>query len=212
MAKKAKTAKAGAGAQRRAAQRQERETRAKELPPAGPVAEPAFFYGFEVAWAKLALVRVLFFGLLALDALLQISHAPRYGAGGFNVAQLPGLDAIAPGRALMATTQLVEAYLFVLAALEFQQARLPERRHINGRELALAFRDLALDRFGVMARVVLEHWGITSTSDFGDVVFALVESELLLSQPGDRREDFFGVYAFEDAFEREYPWSGAAHA
>ena len=105
-----------------------------------------------------------------------------------------------------------QAYLFVLAALEFQQARLPERRHINGRELALACRDLALDRFGVMARVVLEHWGITSTSDFGDVVFALVESELLLSQPGDRREDFLGVYAFEDAFEREYPWSGAAHA
>jgi uncharacterized repeat protein (TIGR04138 family) len=105
-----------------------------------------------------------------------------------------------------------QAYLFVLAALEFQQARLTERRHINGRELALACRDLALDRFGVMARVVLEHWGITSTADFGDAVFALVESELLLSQPGDRREDFIGVYSFEDAFEREYPWSGAAHA
>lgn len=105
-----------------------------------------------------------------------------------------------------------QAYLFVLAALEFQQARLTERRHINGRELALACRDLALERFGVMARVVLEHWGITSTADLGDVVFALVESELLLSQPGDRREDFSGVYSFEDAFEREYPWSGAAHA
>lgn len=105
-----------------------------------------------------------------------------------------------------------QAYLFVLAALEFQQSRLTERRHINGRELALACRDLALDRFGVMARVVLEHWGITSTADLGDVVFALVESELLLSQPGDRREDFIGVYSFEDAFEREYPWSGAAHA
>lgn len=105
-----------------------------------------------------------------------------------------------------------QAYLFVLAALEFQQSRLTERRHINGRELALACRDLALERFGVMARVVLEHWGITSTADLGDVVFALVESELLLSQPGDRREDFIGVYGFEDAFEREYPWSGAAHA
>jgi uncharacterized repeat protein (TIGR04138 family) len=104
-----------------------------------------------------------------------------------------------------------QAYLFVLAALEFQQSRLAERRHISGRELAAACRDLAIERYGVMARVMLEHWGITSTADIGDVVFALVESDLLLSQPGDRREDFIGVYSFEDAFEREYPWRGAVH-
>lgn len=104
-----------------------------------------------------------------------------------------------------------QAYLFVLAALEFHQSRLTERRHITGRELALACRDLAIDRFGVMARLVLEYWGITSTGDLGDVVFALVESDLLLSQPGDRREDFLDVYGFEDAFERNYPWRGAAH-
>lgn len=104
-----------------------------------------------------------------------------------------------------------QAYLFVLAALEFQQSRLAERRHISGRELAAACRDLAIERYGVMARVMLEHWGITSTADIGDVVFALVESDLLLSQPGDRRDDFIGVYSFEDAFEREYPWRGAVH-
>jgi uncharacterized repeat protein (TIGR04138 family) len=104
-----------------------------------------------------------------------------------------------------------QAYLFVLAALEFHQSRLTERRHITGRELALACRDLAIERFGVMARPVLEHWGITSTGDLGDVVFALVESDLLLSQPGDRREDFLDVYDFADAFERKYPWRGAVH-
>lgn len=104
-----------------------------------------------------------------------------------------------------------QAYLFVLAALEFQQSRLAERRHISGRELAFACRDLAIERYGVMARVMLEHWGITSTADIGDVVFTLVESDLLLSQPGDRREDFIGVYSFEEAFERDYPWRGAVH-
>ena len=40
------------------------------------------------------------------------------------------------------------AFLFVLASLEFLQARLPERRHVDGRELAHAVRELALERFG----------------------------------------------------------------
>lgn len=101
------------------------------------------------------------------------------------------------------------AYLFVLSALEFCQQRLPERRHITGRELALACRDLALDRYGVMARVVLEEWGVKSTADLGDAVFALVDLGLLLSQPTDTREEFSDVFDFDRAFEREYPWCGA---
>lgn len=101
------------------------------------------------------------------------------------------------------------AYLFVLAALEYCQQRLTERRHISGRELACACRDLALDRFGVLAKPVLEHWGVRSTADIGAVVFTLVELELLMSQPNDSREEFFGVYDFDQAFEREYPWCGA---
>lgn len=101
------------------------------------------------------------------------------------------------------------AYLFVLSALEFCQQRLPERRHITGRELSLACRDLALDRFGVMARVVLESWGVTSTADLGDAVFALVDLGLLMSQPTDTRDEFADVFDFDRAFEREYPWCGA---
>jgi uncharacterized repeat protein (TIGR04138 family) len=101
------------------------------------------------------------------------------------------------------------AYLFVLSALEFSQQRLPERRHITGRELSLACRDLALDRFGVMSRVVLESWGVTSTADLGDAVFALVDLGLLMSQPTDTRDEFADVFDFDQAFEREYPWCGA---
>lgn len=100
------------------------------------------------------------------------------------------------------------AYLFVLAALEYCQQRLDERRHIAGRELALACRDLALDRFGVMARLVLEHWGMRSSADIGDVVFTLVDLGLLMSQPTDSRDEFVDVFEFDRAFEREYPWSG----
>ncbi len=99
------------------------------------------------------------------------------------------------------------AYLFVLSSLEHCQGRLTERRHISGPELAHACRELALQRFGVMARLVLEHWGVRSTSDIGDIVFTLVDMGLLISQAHDSRDDFFGVYDFADAFEREYPWS-----
>ena len=101
------------------------------------------------------------------------------------------------------------AYLFVLAALEHCQANLTERRHITGRELASACRDLALERYGVMARLVLEHWGVRETIDIGDIVFTLVDTGLLISQPHDSRDDFTGVFSFDQAFEHEYPWNGA---
>ena len=99
------------------------------------------------------------------------------------------------------------AYLFVLAALEFCQTRMSERRHIGGRELAVSCRDLALERYGVLSRHVLDHWGIRSTADIGDVVFTLVDLNLLISQPSDSRADFIGVYDFDEAFEHNYPWN-----
>lgn len=102
-----------------------------------------------------------------------------------------------------------QAYLFVLASLEYCQAHLPERRHIAGAELAVACRDLALQRWGLMARMVLDQWGIRSTADVGTVVFVLVELGFLMSQPTDDVADFADVYDFETAFEREYPWGAA---
>jgi len=82
---------------------------------ADPV-EPAFWFRFDVSRAKLAVARVVVFAMLAVDALAQIAHAPRYGADGFNVGQLPGLDATAPSRVGFAIAQLVLAYLFALVA------------------------------------------------------------------------------------------------
>ena len=99
------------------------------------------------------------------------------------------------------------AYLFVLAALEFVQQRLPERRHLSGSELAEGCRDLALARYGVLARTVLEHWGITSTADFGEVVFTMVDTGLLMKEPQDTKDEFIGVFDFHEAFDRAYRWT-----
>jgi uncharacterized repeat protein (TIGR04138 family) len=105
-----------------------------------------------------------------------------------------------------------QAYLFVLAALEMCQAQLTTRRHITGIELANACRQLALGRYGLMARVVLGHWGISATADIGDIVFTLVDLGFLLSQPQDTRDEFVDVFDFDLAFERDYPWNCAQQA
>jgi len=79
--------------------------------------EPVFFFGFAVARAKLAVARFWIFGLLAVDAFLQLRHAPRYGAGGFNVGQLPIFDHAAPARVAVGVVQIMLVYLFGAIAL-----------------------------------------------------------------------------------------------
>jgi uncharacterized repeat protein (TIGR04138 family) len=101
-----------------------------------------------------------------------------------------------------------QAYLFVLAALEYCQQRRPERGHISGEELAWACRDFARDQFGLTAPSVMKHWGIGNTGDIGRIVYTLIDIGLPTSEPQDRLEDFDDVYQFAEALEGEYPWLG----
>ncbi len=55
-----------------------------------------FWLAFEVSDAKLALFRVIFFAVFAIDAWSQIAHAPRYGFRDFNVGHFPFLDGLLP--------------------------------------------------------------------------------------------------------------------
>ncbi len=99
-----------------------------------------------------------------------------------------------------------KAYLFLLSALHQVVESMERPRHISGAELAEGVRRLALKEFGPMARTVLEYWGVHSTRDLGEIVFALVDAEILIKEDEDRLEDFENVFDFEDAFERNYPW------
>ena len=45
--------------------------------------------------------------------------------------------------------------------------------------------------------MVLEYWGVTSTADFGNIVFTLVDLGLLLSQASDTQEDFEDIFDFQ---------------
>lgn len=97
------------------------------------------------------------------------------------------------------------AYVFVLSALQHVLKAMSEPRHITGTELALGVRDLALEKFGPMARTVLEHWGVHETGDIGDLVFALVDAGVLIKQDEDTRADFENVFDFDEAFRSRYP-------
>jgi uncharacterized repeat protein (TIGR04138 family) len=104
-------------------------------------------------------------------------------------------------------------YMFMSEALHRTQQRLgrsqvhgpdDERAHISGQELLKGIRELALERFGLMARTVFHCWGIHSTSDFGRMVFELIERGEMRKTDADQPADFFDVYDFSDALERQY--------
>jgi uncharacterized repeat protein (TIGR04138 family) len=111
-----------------------------------------------------------------------------------------------------------EAYLFVREALDHTQKMIgrPPRneiRHVRGGQLLEGARDYALIHFGPMALTVLEEWGIRSCEDVGEIVFNMVEANLLAKTEQDTREDFKGKYSFEEAFRKPFlPVSGASRS
>ena len=122
--------------------------------------------------------------------------------------EAPQDDLVAQLRAAHPTIA-VQAYSLVLTAMQHAMASLPDRRHLTGAELADAVRVLALAGYGPMARLVLESWGLTSTADIGQVVYALAEVDLINPGDGDTVRDFDDVYAFANAFDRDFPWRPA---
>jgi len=85
-----------------------------------------------------------------------------------------------------------------------RQTDLPRERHLTGQELCEGIRQFAIEQFGFMAKVVLNNWGVHTTGDFGEIVYNMIRGGLMKKSPSDRREDFDGVFDFEDAFQRKF--------
>ena len=77
-------------------------------------------------------------------------------------------------------------------------------RHLTGQELCEAIRVYAIEQYGYMAKSVLNHWGVRSTKDFGEIVFNLIEIGQMRKTPDDRRQDFEKVFDFEEGFHRDF--------
>jgi len=73
-------------------------------------------------------------------------------------------------------------------------------RHVTGQQLCHALREEAIERWGLLARTVLATWRIHATVDFGNMVYLLVENELMGKTEEDSLEDFRDVYDFDEAF------------
>jgi uncharacterized repeat protein (TIGR04138 family) len=109
-----------------------------------------------------------------------------------------------------------QAYFFILDSLDFisddlgKNCLTGDERHVSVEELLDGVREFALTQYGPLARIVLEHYGIYSTEDVGEIVFNMVEGGLLNSQETDSRLDFVDVYDFREVFEESYtpeiPW------
>ena len=98
----------------------------------------------------------------------------------------------------------VEAYEFVMRALDFTLSNLDELRHVSGVELLDGIRQFAIEEFGPLAKHVLNHWGVFSTRDFGEIVFDLVAQGVLAKTDEDRIEEFDERFDFRLEFELQY--------
>jgi len=120
-----------------------------------------------------------------------------------------------------------EAYQFVREGLDFAQEvmnfgehaeteRPPEEKkksrkkasesskHVSGQQLCLALKQFAVQQYGLMAKLVLNSWGLKQTGDFGEIVYNLISIGAMSKSKRDRREDFEDVYEFEQAFVKEF--------
>jgi uncharacterized repeat protein (TIGR04138 family) len=55
-----------------------------------------------------------------------------------------------------------------------------------------------------MARTVFRLWGINRTDDFGEIVFNLVEANLMSKTDNDSRDDFRDVYDLDQVLVRDF--------
>ena len=101
-----------------------------------------------------------------------------------------------------------EAFLFLNEGLVRTLRQIQERekkyRQITGAELADGLREYALEQFGPLAMTVLARWGVRSTRDFGEIVFALLAAGLLGKTEEDKIEDFDDLYDFDQAFRAPF--------
>ncbi len=81
---------------------------------------------------------------------------------------------------------------------------LTEPDHVSGQTLCDGLRDFAIKKWGRLAKMVLNDWGIQKTRDFGEIVYLMIDHKWMSAQPSDTIEDFNGIYDFDTVFKKNF--------
>jgi uncharacterized repeat protein (TIGR04138 family) len=138
-----------------------------------------------------------------LDDLVRRDPRYAYEAYEFLFAALAHTQRIL-GRDSSCPSSVVDASASSVADASDSSASAEEESHVSGQQLLLGIRDLALREFGLMARTVFRMWGINQTDDIGEIVFNLIDAQLMSKTSQDNRRDFHAVYDLDEALERSY--------
>ncbi len=79
-----------------------------------------------------------------------------------------------------------------------------EPKHVSGETLCEGLKKLALEKWGRLAMLVLNTWGIKTTRDFGEIVWLMIRNEWMSAQPTDSIEDFNDAFNFKTAFKDQF--------
>ncbi len=79
-----------------------------------------------------------------------------------------------------------------------------EPKHVSGQTLCEGLKKLALEKWGRLAMLVLNNWGIKTTQDFGEIVYLMIKNKWMSAQPTDSIEDFSDVYDFKTVFKDQF--------
>jgi len=97
------------------------------------------------------------------------------------------------------------AYKFVYEGLGYTVRNVADKpRHVSGQTLCEGLREMALDKYGRLALLVLNSWGLQTTRDFGEIVYALIQNEWMSAQPNDSIDDFNNVYNFKTTLKDKF--------
>jgi uncharacterized repeat protein (TIGR04138 family) len=97
------------------------------------------------------------------------------------------------------------AVRFVYEGLDYTIKKLAAKPgHVSGRMLCEGLKRLALEKWGRLAVLVLNTWGVRTSRDFGEIVFLMIRHEWMSAQPTDTIEDFDDLYDFETVFKKQF--------
>jgi uncharacterized repeat protein (TIGR04138 family) len=103
------------------------------------------------------------------------------------------------------TRYSVNAIKFVYEGLGYTAKKVTtEPHHVSGQTLCDGLRKMAIEKWGRLALLVLNNWGIKSTTDFGQIVYLMIKNEWMSAQPTDSIDDFNGVYDFKTVFKDRF--------